>query len=317
MKTRREPVGERSEAGGKRRAIRGYAEVPGPDRSDLAGQIADQRRRLADRLQDVGAIVAVVSGKGGVGKSAVTANLAVSLAARGAQVGVVDADLNGPCLAGMLGFPRHAVREGADGIVPAVGRSGVKGISSELLVDERSPLRWKGPAPDRFVWQGATETAMLREFLSDVAWGALDYLLVDVPPGTDKIGRFLDLIPRPDQLLLVTIPSAAATSVVARSATFLVEAGLETMGVVRNMVAYVPAAGAAALPLFRRDDSGAAEDPLGLEVWAEIPFDPLLSELTDRGDPPGAGGVGAVGAAFRTLTDRVVSRRAGRAGPAA
>jgi ATP-binding protein involved in chromosome partitioning len=174
METRRGRVGELPEAGEKRRAIRGYADVRAQDRSDLLGQIGEQRRRLTDRLEGVGAIVAVVSGKGGVGKSAVTANLAVSLAARGARVGVVDADLNGPCLAGMLGLSRDTLEAGAAGVSPATGPSGVRGISSELLVDERSPLRWKGPASDRFVWQGATEAAMLREFLSDVAWGTLD-----------------------------------------------------------------------------------------------------------------------------------------------
>jgi ATP-binding protein involved in chromosome partitioning len=295
--------------------VRGYAEVVAEDRSDLPGQIGDQRRRLVERLAGVGAVVAVVSGKGGVGKSAVTANLAVSLAAAGASVGALDADLNGPCLARMLGLSRDGLEDRADGVHPATGPSGVRGMSTELLLDENAPLRWKGPGSDRFVWQGATEAAVLREFLSDVVWGSLDYLLVDVPPGTDKIGRFLDLIPRPDQVLLVTIPSAAATSVVARSATFLAEAGVAPVGLVRNMVGYAPASGGAPLPLFSGPDMNGVSEPLDMEVWADIPFDPRLSQLTDAGRPPGAGCEGGVGRAMAALVARVESARGGREEP--
>ncbi|MDT8370041.1 MAG: P-loop NTPase, partial [Longimicrobiales bacterium] len=120
------------EAGGRRRTVRSYAEVAARDRSDLPGQIGEQHRRLAERLGRVRAVVAVVSGKGGVGKSAVTANLAVSLAALGARVGVVDADLNGPCLGRMLGLPAGPLEDRADGVGPAVAPSGVRGMSTEL-----------------------------------------------------------------------------------------------------------------------------------------------------------------------------------------
>ena len=174
--------------------VRGYADLTGEVESKIVEQIGEQHARLVSRLSEVGAIIVIASGKGGVGKSAVTANLAVALAARGARVGAVDADLNGPSLGKMLGLLGSQLEDRPDGIVPAVGVAGVKGISTDLLIEEGVPLRWKGPAHDQFVWQGVTEAVALREFISDVVWGPIDYLIIDIPPGTDKIGRFLDLV---------------------------------------------------------------------------------------------------------------------------
>ena len=297
-----------------RRPLRRYADVAGTTGSGIQEQVLAQRDRLVERLAGVGAVVVIVSGKGGVGKSAVTANLAVALAARGARVGVLDADLNGPSLGMMLRLTRGDLSEGPDGITPARGVHGVVGVSMDLFLDEGAPLAWKGPVSDRFVWQGVSETAALREFLSDVDWGALDYLLVDVPPGTDKIGRFLDLVPHPDQGVLVTIPSPVAASVVARSATALREAGLPALGVVGNMSGYAPA-GLDARPLFAGARAPDAASALGLEVWAEIPFDPELGARTDAGVPPGGEGDSPASRAFAALALRVERGPGGREAP--
>jgi len=187
-------------------------------------------------------------------------------------------------------------------------------------------VRLRGPAGHRYVWQGAAETAVLREFLADVDWGELDYLLVDVPPGTDKMGRFLDLVPEPHQVILVEIPSPAARGVVARSATFLAEAGLAgsgrgAVGRVCNMDGYAPDEGGPVLPLF----GGGAAEPAGspppeatdpperdLPLWSRIPFAPALGARTDRGEPPGATLDGPAGRAFATLADRVEEGPGGR-----
>ncbi len=294
------------------RKIRGYAEVAHPTRSGILEQVEGQLERLAARLARVGAVVAVASGKGGVGKSAVTANLAVALAGRGARVGVVDADLNGPSLGHMLGLLGKRLGDLPDGVVPAEGVAGVKGISSELLLDEGAPLRWRGPDTDRFVWQGLTETAALREFLSDVAWGELDYLLVDVPPGTDKIGRFLDLVPQPDQLLLVTIPSKVAGAVVARSAAQIRDAGVACVGLVGNMSGYAGPGVGVSLPLFSGPGVAEFARSIGLDLWAEIPFDPAFGAATDQGEPPGAEGDSGPARAFAELAERVERAPGGR-----
>ena len=270
---------------GEPRKVRGYAEVSHETGSELLEQVLGQRARVSARLDTIGAVIAVASGKGGVGKSAVTANLAVSLARRGASVGVVDADLNGPSLGRMLGLLGSKLVDGSEGVVPPAGADGVLGMSSELLLKEDAPLRWKGPDSDRFIWQGVTEAAMLREFLSDVVWGELDYLLVDVPPGTDKIGRFLDLIPTPAGVLVVTIPSEVALSVVSRSVASLREAGVESIGIVGNMSGYSSPDAEHPLPLFSGDGIRRLTESTGLELWAEIPFDPGMGSRTDRGDP--------------------------------
>ena len=305
-------AGAPMQEGAKAREVRGYADVSGPTESKMVEQIGSQVARLKARLADVGAVVVVASGKGGVGKSAVTANLAVALVARGARVGAVDADLNGPSLGRMLGLLGSRLEDRPDGVVPARGPSGVLGISTELLIEEGAPLKWKGPASDKFVWQGVTEAVTLREFMSDVVWGELDYLLIDIPPGTDKIGRFLDLVSEPDQVLLVTIPSEVASSVVSRSATQLKEAGVACMGVVGNMSGYAQPGGGDLLPLFTGPDVSDVAESAGLELWAEIPFAPAFGTLTDQGAPPGSDGDSAAARAFAALAERVEQGPGGR-----
>src|SRR5213594_822101 len=148
--------------------IRTYHELTEPDRSGLAAQIMAQRRRVAERLAGVGRLIAVMSGKGGVGKSFVTAHLARALARAGRAVGVLDADLNGPTIPRLLGV-NHSPLPTPDGVVElAVGADGVKCISMDLLLQDGAPLAFRGPQAESFVWRGALEAAALREFLGDV-----------------------------------------------------------------------------------------------------------------------------------------------------
>ncbi len=267
------------------RRFRTYHEVPHGTASGVLEQVLEQRARLAQRLADVRRTAVVVSGKGGVGKSAITANLAALLAARGARVGALDADLNGPSLGRMLGAARSPLQESPAGVHPAEGCAGTRVMSMDLLLSEAdAPLRWKGPDGDGFIWRGSAEAGALREFLSDVAWGALDWLFVDVPPGTDRIERLLELLPEPDVVLLVTTPSEIARFVVAKSARLLKEAGVETVGLVVNMSAFLDADGAVR-PLFAADAGEQLAAESGLPVWAEIPFEPALAMSTDRGAP--------------------------------
>jgi len=303
-------------AGGSRqRRIRGYAEVTGTTRSDILEQVERQRHRIFARLASIRAVVVVVSGKGGVGKSAITANLAVALARAGARVGVLDADLNGPSqghMLGVLGRPLGAEITEIEGMRPAEGAAGVRVASTELLLEEGEPLRWRGPAQDRFIWVGVTETALLRELLSDVAWGELDYLVVDLPPGTDKIARLLDLVPTPSQVLVVTVPSRVAHAVILRSVAHIREARLPCAALIGNMAGYVGGEGEATTPLF----SGPAAEDLarssGLELWADVPFDPVFGAATDRGTPPGGEGGSPAARAIDELAQRVELAHGGR-----
>jgi ATP-binding protein involved in chromosome partitioning len=273
-----------SEAGETPRRIRTYHEVADANAESVVEQVVDQRRRLRERLGRVGRIVAIGSGKGGVGKSAVCANLAAALAATGRAVGAVDADLDGPSLARMLGVDGGLVRR-ADAIEPAIGAAGVRVVSMDLLVAEDAPVRWRGPEEHGFVWQSVMETSALREFLSDVAWGDLDVLLLDLPPGTEKLARLIDLIGAPHAVLLVTTPSEAARHVVAKSARLLKDRGVDRVGLVANMTSWSCPQCGLVEPLFPNDGARRLARDSGLELWAEVPFDSRISADTDDGLP--------------------------------
>ena len=278
------------------RKIRTYHEVESQTGDLLVDQIRDQRRRLDSRLAGIRNLVAVGSGKGGVGKSLVTANLAVALASEGHAVGALDADLNGPSLARMLGASGEVLVDGANGVVPAPAAHGVRVMSMELLQnDADAPLRWRAPSGDGFLWQSSIETGAVREFL-----------LLDLPPGTDKMERVFQLLPGLETLLLVTTPSEMSRRVVARGARLAREQGIPTVGLVANMTEYVCPCCGHSDPLFRGDGVARLAAATGLEIWGRIPFDPRLGEASDRGAPAVAGSEDSPGArAFRALARRL------------
>ncbi len=244
--------------------IRTYHDLTEPDRSGLVQQIVAQRRRVAERLAPVRRVVAVMSGKGGVGKSYVTAGLARALARSGRATGVLDADFNGPTAARLLGVrgARLAVR--GDAVLPAVGGEGVRVISMDHLLEDGRPLAFRGPETEGHVWRETLEAAALREFLADVAWGDLDQLLVDLPPGVQRFQELVELLPAPPAVLAVTIPTPESADAVRRALRAALERSAAPLGVVENMVGG-PFAGTAA-------DDLAAE--FGIPVLARIPWHP-------------------------------------------
>ena len=263
------------------RRIRTYNEL-GPAGEEVPRQVEAQGRRLRERLASVQRIVAVGSGKGGVGKSAVAANLAAALAQLGQRVGALDADVGGPSLARMLDVAAQPVQVTREGVLPAQGVHGIRVMSSELLVPEGEALRW-GEASSEHLWQSMLETGMLREFLADVSWGALDWLIVDLPPGSDKLAR-LGGLHLADLVLLVTTPSVAASRVVARSAAAAHASG-SAVGIVANMTHHVCRTCGAQHPLFEADTVADLARATGIPVLAGIPFDARLATLTDAGTP--------------------------------
>ena len=216
-------------------SFRSYNEVKGTDRSDLLGQVVTQRNRVADRLKTVGRVVAVMSGKGGVGKSYVTAALARNLAANeDLRVGVLDADLKSPTCARLLGA-RGPIRLTEDGAEPVVGENGIRLFSSDLLLADGKPLEWREPDAERFIWRGVLETGALREFLGDVAWGTLNLLLVDLPPGADRLADLATLVPNLTGAVAITIPSEESQRSVERSMRGALDANIRLLGVIENM----------------------------------------------------------------------------------
>src|SRR6266699_801383 len=218
--------------------MRTYHQLTDPDRSGLGDQIGAQRKRVAERLAGVRRTIAVMSGKGGVGKSYVTAHLARALARAGQQVGILDADLNGPTIPRLLETPRAAHRTSDDGVEPAIGLDGVKCISMALLLEDGAPLAFKGPAAESFVWRGAMEASALRELLGDVAWGALDTLLLDLPPGMQRYIELCDILGAPPAVLTVTIPTPESRDAVRRAMRAAVDRGSRLLGIIENMTGH-------------------------------------------------------------------------------
>jgi ATP-binding protein involved in chromosome partitioning len=256
--------------------VKRYRDIVGDGGSDVVGQVEAQQQRLVRRLRDVRAIVAVVSGKGGVGKSSVTANLAGAFARGGSRVGVLDADLNGPSMAKMLGVRGRTLLVGEDGVDPPAGALGIRVMSMDLLLaDDATPLTWDAPTQaEAHTWRGAMEANALREFLADTAWGTLDILLVDLPPGTDRLATVAGLLPALAGTVVVTIPSDVSHLVVRKSITVARGVTAPILGVVDNMVGMFPGPGGETL----------ARDA-GVPFLGSVPFDPALAAAADRGQP--------------------------------
>jgi ATP-binding protein involved in chromosome partitioning len=287
--------------------IRTYAALEEPDRSGVLSQVTAQRSRVAARLASVRQVVAVASGKGGVGKSFVTAALAAELGRRGRLVGVLDADLHGPTTARMLGVAGGQLEVSEAGVTPATGAEGVRVMSTDLLLPEGVPLRWREPEHERFVWRGTLEAGMLREFLGDVVWGELDLLLVDLPPGTERLAALIEFVPPPalSGALVVTIASDASRRAVSRAVEVAREAGVPLLGIVENMAGYAcPSCGALA-PLFQGDAAQALAAASGAPLLASIPFDPEAQAAVDGGR---LRGTGKVAVAVRGLADALLDR---------
>lgn len=247
-------------------------------------------------------VVAVSSGKGGVGKSSVTVNLAVALAARGLTVGVLDADIWGFSVPRMLGMEG---RLGGDPdtkkIVPMekpVGDAGgrLKVVSMGFLSGEDQAI----------MWRGLVLTRALQQFLEDVQWGDLDYLLVDMPPGTGDIQMGLArMLPR-TEMVIVTTPALAAQKVAARAADMAQRGYLRVAGVIENMSAFVCDHGTS-YALFGTGGGQRLADELGVELLGSIPLHPEVAAGGDEGTPVAVGGVGAAADAFRAVAERIVT----------
>ena len=238
---------------------------------------ADEERKLEERLGLIRHKLLVLSGKGGVGKSTVAANLAVSLARAGNKVGLLDIDIHGPSIPKMLGLESQQIVGSEDGMLPVR-------VSENLAVMSIGFMHPGNAAP--VIWRGPLKYGVIRQFLMDVDWGSLDYLVVDSPPGTgDEPLSVAQLIGRDAGAVIVTTPQDVAIADVRRCVTFCNKLSLPVVGIVENMSCYVcPKCGDRA-NLFGAGGGRRLAEEMDVPFLGEVPIDPDILTSGDIGKP--------------------------------
>ena len=262
-----------------------WGEMTAEERTDVMSRARwNARENATDTAVPLSArVLAIASGKGGVGKSSVTVNLAAALAAAGKTVGVLDADIWGFSIPRMLGMPDRLEAAAVPGhdkpmIIPnerVIGNGLLKVVSTGMLVED------EGTA---LMWRGLMLTKAVEQFLNDVNWGHLDYLLIDMPPGTGDVQMGLArMLPRTD-LLIVTTPAVSAQKVAIRAADMARRSFLRVAGVIENMSEFTCDHGES-YALFGTGGGQALADEVGVELLGQIPIEPAVAAGGDNGEP--------------------------------
>ena len=250
-------------------------------------------------------VLAIASGKGGVGKSSVTANLAVALASHGHVVGVLDADIWGFSIPRMLGMSDRLEARRVDGvdkprIIPnerTVGSGLLKVVSTGMLVED------EGTA---LMWRGLMLTKAVEQFLNDVHWGDLDYLLIDMPPGTGDVQMGLArMLPRTD-LIIVTTPAVSAQKVAIRAADMARRSFLRVAGVIENMSHFTCEHGTVHL-LFGEGGGATLANEIGAELLGQVPIETAVASGSDIGEPVALSGSSAAAEVFRDIAKKIAA----------
>lgn len=277
-------------------------------------ELALVRARVDARLEEVDRVLVVMSGKGGVGKTAVASNLAVALAGRGLRVGLLDADLNSPTVAKVLGLRGRPVRMVGTDLLPQAGPAGVAVQSMDFFLQGSQPLAWEGEAGEGAHLRSALEDAALADLLAQTRWGALDLLLVDLAPGADRLPALARVSTRIDAALAVTIPTQVSLLAVERSARRALDVRVALLGLAENMASVVCPHCGREHALFHEASAEGLARELGVPLLARIPFDARIASAADAGRPflEGAGPPDSPAAsAFANLAEQVAGWRPG------
>ena len=248
-------------------------------------------------LKGVRNVVAIASGKGGVGKSTVTANIAAALVSQGASVGVLDADIYGPSQGMMLGVKDDPAMDEAKKVHPPAAR-GIRVVSMSMFTDDESPVVWRGPMVSQ----------MVGNFVSQVEWGELDYLLIDMPPGTGDIQLTLTQQTPITAAVIVSTPQDVALLDARKGLRMFEKVSVPVLGIVENMSGFVCDGCGKVHDIFRRDGALRVANSLGLPFLGAVPIEPAVALCGDQGEPvvfraPESRSA----AAFRDIAGRVAS----------
>ncbi len=220
--------------------------------------------------------IAIISGKGGVGKSTVTVNLAAAFAQKGYAVGILDADIHGPSVPRLLGLTGQQVKLGPPGAFPVIGPLNMKVISIDFFLPEEIPTIWRGPL----------KMGAIRQFLQDIVWGNLDILFIDLPPGTgDEPLTIAQMLPEIDGVIVVTLPSELSSSIVKKAITFALRLNMSIIGAVENMSGFVCPHCGTKTEIFGSGNGRRMAEESGISFLGSIPIDPNVGLDADRGKP--------------------------------
>ncbi|CAN5366276.1 iron-sulfur cluster carrier protein ApbC [soil metagenome] len=250
--------------------------IPGIENLDLqmTARVRERNIEQQDLIPGVKHCIAIASGKGGVGKSTVTVNLAIALAQTGAKVGLLDADVYGPSIPMMMGAPDEKPFTVDSKIVPIL-RYGVHMMSLGFLLDDGQAVLWRGPMV----------AGTVKQLLGDVNWGELDYLLVDLPPGTGDAPMSLAQLVPLTGVVIVTTPHHVAANIAGKSVQLFKRLNSPIMGVVENMAGFVCPSCGETHQIFAGTTGEQMASELKIPYLGSIPLDPIVSDAGDRGVP--------------------------------
>jgi ATP-binding protein involved in chromosome partitioning len=266
------------------------------ERSNI-GPDTEQDERLKERMANVKHKILVMSGKGGVGKTTVAINLALTLATKGYEVGVMDADIHGPNVPKMLGIEDSHPDVSEEGISPVFVPPRLKVMSLAFLLESKdTPIVWRGPL----------KMGAIKQFLSDVFWGDLDYLIVDLPPGTgDEPLSVAQLIPDIDGAIIVTTPQDVALLDSRKSVSFARALGIPVIGIIENMSGFKCPNCGEVIDLFKIGGGERSAADMGVPFLGKIPIEIKIVESSDSGIPFVLEHKSEAADAFEVIVDRV------------
>jgi ATP-binding protein involved in chromosome partitioning len=261
--------------------MKSYYDIVGDGGSRIVEQVGAMQAAIGEKLAGVKHRLAIGSGKGGVGKSTLTRQLATALRQRGNSCAILDADINGPSQARLSGLRGVPLLPGADGVALPRDANGVGVVSLGSLVPEGEAVSFDAVSDgDSYTWRATREFTAVAELLASIDWGQLDYLLFDLPPGAERTFQFAEFLGSTTSFLLVTVPSDLARGVVSRSVAALRDTPNRVLGFVENMDGYWCDACHDVRPLFPKSD----RIDLGIPKLGSVPFDPELAAACDRGE---------------------------------
>jgi len=249
---------------------------PGSSSASCGQQSEDaERKALLENISRIKHKIIVLSGKGGVGKSTVAANIAIELALRGKKTGLMDIDIHGPSIPKMLGIENVPPRNTFEGLYPSEANENLKAISIGFFLKDQK---------DAVIWRAPLKHSLIRQFLTDIKWGDLDYLIIDCPPGTgDEPLSVIQLLENPDGAVVVTTPQDVSLNDVKKSVTFCGQMNLPVIGVVENMSGFRCPKCGETVNIFKKGGGEKMAEEMGVPFLGAIPIDPNMVECGDSG----------------------------------